>query len=191
MGYKKLTDFKPKSRNPFLDDLFEVRSKRQNILVGNAEQVIVNSNTGEIEGHTAFMKYKEVDPNQFVKIFTSQVSAFYDLDKNSIRVFGYIMEKLKPNLDTIYMNPEMMKGEVGYKSVNAVISGIAKLIEKRFIDRTPNKHWYFINPTIFFNGDRISFINSFKKKGNGHYKEVPDEVSVNRIENDHSEGANA
>lgn len=195
MKYKKITDHKPQKRNPFLDDLFEVKSKRQNILVGNAEHVIVNRNTGEVEGHTAFMKYKEVDPNQFVKIFTSQVSAFYELENNSIKVFAYVMRNMKPNIDQIYLNPDDMKLTIGYKSRNPVVTGISVLIEKKFIARTPLKHWYFINPTIFFNGDRISFINSYKKK------QKPDQKEYREISNsnaslpdesfDHSEGVHA
>jgi hypothetical protein len=35
-------------------------------------------------------------------------------------------------------------------------------MENKFIARGPNPYKYYINPTIFFNGDRLTFIEQYE-----------------------------
>ena len=59
----------------------------------------MDPNTGELVGHTQFIRQIEVDEEQFTKIYLSQFSAFWNLNTQAIRVFGYIMTKLVPKQD--------------------------------------------------------------------------------------------
>ena len=64
----------------------------------NAILQAVNSD-GELVGHTSFIQQIEVDEEKFTKIYLSQFSAFFELNQQGIKVFGYIMTKLTPKQD--------------------------------------------------------------------------------------------
>jgi hypothetical protein len=45
-----------------------------------------------------------------------------------------------------------------------VYDGLASLLECKIIARGYNEYTYFINPLVFFNGDRVSFVRTYVKK---------------------------
>ena len=49
-----------------------------------------------------------------------------------------------------------------YKSKNSILSGLSELLENRFIARGSNPYKYYLNPTIFFNGDRLTLVKHFE-----------------------------
>ena len=71
--------------------------------------------TGEILGHTQFIRQIEVDEQQFAKLYLSNFSVFFDLQPASIKVFGYILNNLLPNKDFFYFNREDCMEYTGYK----------------------------------------------------------------------------
>lgn len=173
--YKGISKYKKSEINPFMDDLFEKRIKKKKVYKsGTADQLLVNKKTGEVEGHNAVMTVKEVDEEQFVKIYTSRMSEMWNLSKSAQKVFHYIANNLKPNQDTIMISPEYHKEQIGYKSKSQVVTGIAELIEAEFIAKANLPYNYFINPNIFFNGSRISFIDSYINKDNPDYRKNKD-----------------
>jgi len=98
MAYQKIGHHPRYPTNPFIAkaiDEIEIKKKTQIIRPGNrsAIQQIVNDQ-GELTGHTAFLKYIEVDDEQFAKVFLSQFATFWELTKPAIRVFGYILNEL-------------------------------------------------------------------------------------------------
>ena len=174
-NYKGMKEYQKMEVNPFLDDLFEKKIKKKKVYkAGPADQVLVNKKTGEVEGHTAVMSVKEVDEEQFVKIYASRMSDMWSLSKPAQKVFSFIAHKLKPNQDTVQIAPEYHKKEIGYKSKSQVVSGIAELLEKEFIAKTNLPYTFFINPNIFFNGSRISFIDSYINKDSPDYQKNKD-----------------
>ena len=162
-GYKSLTSFEKHETNPFMDDLFERRIKKKTVYrAGIVEgENLINKDTGEEKGHTAIMRKQEVDQEKFVKVFVEGISRFWGLEQTAMRVFAYIVDNLKPQTDQIFIHPEMVKDEAGYKTKKSITRGIAQLIDKGFLSRSKFHHWYFINPNIFFNGNRLSFIDSY------------------------------
>ena len=89
MKYKALTKQEAFDENPFVEKAIRdikivqktqvVRPQNQNEI-----QLIVNSGSGEVQGHTAFMRYVEVDEEQFAKVYLSQFAAFWELTKPAI-----------------------------------------------------------------------------------------------------------
>jgi hypothetical protein len=53
----------------------------------------------------------------------------------------------------------------GYKSKKTIFTGLSELLENKFIARGNHPYKYFINPTIFFNGDRITFLKQYEIEG--------------------------
>lgn len=166
----KIRDFEPLKENPFLveldqgENMLKAKSK-YHFGKSDKSMLIVNPATAEIEGHTVFMRTKKVDPERFGKLYINNLGSFFELGTREIRVFAYIMSILKPNADTIYFDIDECLEYTQYTSHVTVTKGLAKLLELQFLARSTKKHWYFINPTIFFNGDRISFVSQFRKDG--------------------------
>jgi hypothetical protein len=169
MKYKPITKQPAFDENPFVERAIEdikIVQKTQVVRPQNRDeiQLIVNSGSGEVEGHTAFMKFVEVDEDQFAKVYISQFAAFWELTKPAIRVFGYIITRLKPKQDFLYFDMEDCLKHTGYSQPNHILTGLSCLIECGIVARSNRNYKYFINPLVVFNGDRVSFAKTYIKK---------------------------
>lgn len=188
MAYLKIGNHPKHQENPFIEkaiDEIEFKKKTQVVHSGNRSviQHIVNDN-GEPSGHTAFLRYVEVDDEQFAKVFLSQFAAFWDLTKPAIRVFGYILNQLKPDSDRfIFKMPEALK-YTKYSTEASVFSGLSNLIECGMIARSTYDFEYFINPLVVFNGSRVTFAKTYVRKKKN---EDPNQYKLfrNDMENQH------
>jgi hypothetical protein len=110
------------------------------------------------------MKFVEVDEEQFAKVYLSQFTAFWELSKPAIRVFGFIINVLKPKQDEFFLEMTKCLDYTKYKHPKDVLSGISALIECGIIARSDSHFKYFINPMVVFNGDRVSFAKTYIKR---------------------------
>ena len=168
----KLTirDFGKNKENPFLKEAVE---QIQNSIVkkykntsGTSRNAIlqaVNSD-GEVIGHTSFVQQIEVDEQQFTKLYLSHFSAFFDLKPSAIKVFGYVMTILLPKKDEFFFILEDCMEFTKYKSHKSIHEGLADLLNASIIARGRNEYFYFINPMVAFNGDRVTFAKTYVKK---------------------------
>lgn len=181
MTKKELTirDFEKNKENPFLRQAVEqVQSnviKKYKTASNTGEKAILKAydeNTGEVLGHTSFIRKIEVDEEQFTKIYLSNFTKFFDLPPSAIKVFGYIMTVLIPKKDMFFFILEDCMEYTGYKSHKSIHQGLAFLLKAEIIARGKNEFIYFINPMVAFNGDRITFAKTYIKKQKGRTKEI-------------------
>ena len=167
----KLSEYEKNDENPFLKDAIEKIEnnivKKYKNTAGYGEKAVlqaVNPDTGELLGHTTFIRQVKVDEEQFTKVYLSQFSSFWNLKSQAIRVFGYIMTKLIPKQDLfIFLEKECMQ-YTGYKSQSSVRIGLGSLVENKIIARGPADTLYYINPMVAFNGDRVTFAKTYVKQ---------------------------
>lgn len=169
MKYNKITKYEGFEENPFLEKAIEdieIIKKTQIIRAKERSEVklIVDEKSGSVEGHTAFMRFIEVDEERFTKLYLSQFSSFWDLSKPAIRVFGYIMNVLQPNKDWFYFSMEDCLKYTNYSHRNSITNALSMLIEVGLIARSNNHIKYFINPLVVFNGSRVTFAKTYIKK---------------------------
>ena len=171
MSIIKITDFEKNTENPFLKQSIEQVEKnvvkKYKTATNTEEKAILKAydeNTGEVLGHTQFIRKIEVDEDQFTKIYLENFQQFFNLKTQSIRVFGYIMTRLKPNQDYFYFDLDECKEYTGYKSQQSVYNGLGGLISNEIIARGKKDSIYYINPMVFFNGNRIAFTKMYVKK---------------------------
>lgn len=163
MKYKKVTQYKINEVSPFVNELVEMEiSNRRRIIAGRSPNVVVNSSTGEVEGTQVFAINEKVDKEQFTKIYRKGLAGMFGLSKAGIKVFAFIATVVKPNKDMIYFEMKDCKKFTGYKTHQPIMTGLAELIEAKFIARTDATYRYFINPTMFFNGSRVAFIKMYE-----------------------------
>ena len=185
MKVKKITDFEKNIENPFLKEAVQqIQSgivKTYKNTSGTSRGAILQAvnSEGELVGHTSFIRQIEVDEQQFTKIYLSQFSAFFELNSQSIKVFGYIMTKLMPKQDFFIFDLEECLEYTGYKSGQSVYNGLSGLIGSSIIARGKKDYLYFINPMVFFNGDRVTFAKTYVKKQKG---KIIDPMQTNLLE---------
>lgn len=168
MKYNKITNFEEYTENPFVEKAIEdvkIVKKTQTIRPkGKGEIQMIVNNVGEVTGHSAFMRFVEVDEEKFAKLYLAQLSSFWELSKPAIRVFSYILTKLQPKKDVFYFDIEECIGYTKYTAKNSIFSGLSELISAGIIARTRFHYQYFINPLVVFNGDRVTFAKTYIKK---------------------------
>lgn len=166
-----ISEFKLNKENPFLKQAVEQVNqnivKKYKTATKTGEKAILQAfdpNSGEVVGHTQFIRQIEVDEEQFAKLYLSNFSAFFDLKPQAIRVFGYILKQLIPNKDEFVFLLEDCQEYTGYKSSTSVRIGLTSLLENEIIARGKTDFLYFINPMVAFNGNRITFAKTYVKK---------------------------
>jgi hypothetical protein len=174
LSVSKLPQFE---ENPFVENaLKEIQEntvKKVQYINGSrgAENIVVNQD-GEIIAQSRFVRYIEVDEEKFAKIYLSQFGAFWDLSKTAIKVLGYVLNNLIPNKDIVYIDIQDAMKYTGYKEEKSLYKGIAELVNADIIARSTSYIKYFINPLIFFNGDRVTFATTYIKKRRSKKEDV-------------------
>jgi hypothetical protein len=121
------------------------------------------------------VKYIEVDQDRFAKLYVNQLAFLWELSKPSIKVLSYILSTIKPNDDKVYFDVEACNVfcEWSVRSV-MVYRGLLGLVNARIIARTNRNHFYYINPTIVFNGDRMTVMTQYTKKKRAEQLQLKD-----------------
>ena len=163
MKYRKIKNYEVNAENPFVEELFSMKiSSRKRYLAGKSPSVIVNPETGEVEGNQIFAIEEKKDTEEFTKVFRAGLMGMFNLSKSAMKVFAFIADKIKPNSGHVYFEMDECMAFTGYKSQTPIVSGLSELIEHGFIARSKLHYKFFINPNMFFNGNRVTFIKSYK-----------------------------
>ena len=161
--YKKITIYDKHKESPFLDELLEINiDKRKRLLAGKNPNMIVNPDTGEVQGTQLLAVFEKVDREQFTKIYRKGITQMFNLSKSGIKVFGYFTLIAKPNKGDVIFEMDSCKEYTGYKTDKPIMKGLSELIQNGFIARSKYYYKYFINPTMFFNGNRVAFIKMYQ-----------------------------
>jgi hypothetical protein len=165
---KKLKEAPIYEQNPFLDNMigeFRIKNKTQMIKsLDDDISVMLVTNNGENVGHSAFMRQVQVDEDKFAKIYISQLAILWNLQKTSMRVLTYILHALRPNDDRIYFDMKECLKYCNWSVKQSVYNGLIGLINSKIIARTGKSYLFYINPSIVFNGSRVSFMTTYVKK---------------------------
>lgn len=163
--------------NPFLvDGRFQVPTRNKGERLETVGPLaVVDSATGEATSVAEIRRVKHVDSERFVKLFVGQLNAFFDLRPGSVKLMTAIIDELSQsryvNGDQIYLNYNQVRsyfvkhGSAPPAKTTFLLS-LAELVEKGFVAPSINPNLFFINPAIFFNGDRVRFVTEFRRKKN-------------------------
>lgn len=158
-------------KNPFITgDVIPVKNRQVSLYRNSDKKILVDTITGEVNS-THVVKYKEVDADEFVKLFTKNIALMFELTATGIKAFTVLMfavqkraigkDKIQFGRSVLREFKEEMKMHLTESTFNR---GIAELVKNHIIAKTIDKGEYFINPYIVFNGDRITLTNIIQKK---------------------------
>jgi len=160
---KKLSDFEQHRENPFMSNLL-IPSRQRTVAIGRPKnKQVVDSMTGEIDDSFFVGIKKELDKEEFVKIFQSQLQTIFDLSKSALKILSYFMSVAKYS-DELDFDLESCKEYTKYSSKDTILNGIAELLRNEIIARGRNPYKYYANPSIFYKGDRIVLITEYRVK---------------------------
>lgn len=154
--------------NPFIDSL-TVKTRGRKVTVARGS-TLVDMATGEIEGVTEIAQIVEVDEGQFIKLFTKDLAIWFDLNKAGMRVFGALLTVVQTSAigrDLVYFDHASDSAKEFKLTKPTFYRGIEELLQKGFIARHRSAGWYFMNPAMFFNGNRARFIKDYRVKKQG------------------------
>ena len=170
--------------NPFINEMV-INTKAKQVRVsaygrdGGSGMDLVNRDTGEIRG-THIVTYKRVDEEQFVKLFTAQVGAIFDLKAAGIKALTVLMWAVQYKAmgrDVVCLDRFTLDDFLGESSLTLSKAtyqrGINELEKAQIIAKTQKKGDYFINPNFLFNGDRVAFTTALEKVAPEEQTELP------------------
>lgn len=168
---KQLKTILPKYvTNPSLDTVVLNTRARKVFAKNNEALYITNAETGEqtpATGGAAFVREEIVDTEQFIKLYAEGVRHIAKLTAPGFKIFQliYLLMLENPNNDRLIIDfNELNATQKFTQSQKTFIRGINELLNKNIIYQSMTPSVYFLNMNLFFNGDRITKIQSYKLK---------------------------
>lgn len=169
--------------NPFMGEVHIKRGSKK-LTVGRAG-ALVNTDTGEINA-TEISMIKQVDRTEFVKLFAEGVKRFFELSPSGAKLLAYVLKVVQevPGTDRISLHfmdyMERFPGDQTGMKKTTFYRGFTELLSKGFIAQSVVPNLYYINPKLFFNGDRAKFVMDYRVNEETRIKEerkaIDDEV---------------
>lgn len=108
------------------------------------------------------------DQTEFVKFFSGSFAKFKDMSQPAKNILNFVVESIKHDNDFICLPIKIVLEYCGYHCDSRAIyyTGMKELLSKRILSPKTSvvKHEYWINPNIFFKGDRVPLYISQQKK---------------------------
>ncbi len=155
--------------NPSVIGPFPVRIKRSDVQAGQSVYMVAPG-TGDIVGRGAFgfVKEKEVDSEEFVKVYLDGVRKYGELKKAGALIFEFVYRELSgkegKDKDTVMLNYLLAKRWKPDLTERTYFRGMNELLAKDFLYRTMAADVYFVNVRFMFNGDRLVLVASYRRK---------------------------
>lgn len=110
---------------------------------------------------------KRIDGEKFVKIYAGGLAAIFDLSPGAQKVLRALLQAYngdKSYGDKIYFSYKTAQDEGYEHRRQSWKSGMNELMFQEFLcPTTDGGDWYWINPTLFYRGDRLVLVNEYIK----------------------------
>lgn len=162
------------TKNPFWKPYeIDVGTKKVTISGGT----VLDTGTGEAMKYAGIHRVEYVDEDRFVKLFTQNLRVFFDLSPASQKVLQCVLSTLQDSINSEGIFLPWFTVEDYSKAHNLSVSratfhrALKEMLSKGFLAESENQNYYWINPHLFFNGNRMTFITEYRKTGKDAYKE--------------------
>jgi len=148
--------------NPFHAELYDIKlSKKERVIAeGDCVQVI-NEDTGEINvARSQYVQERDVDSDEFVKIYKKGGLFLQVLSKTAIQVLFYIFfDSSSFNSDSFLLSISDCAEHTGIKSRATIYRAMKELRDNDFIAPSSQPKRYWINPSLLYKGrNRMRYI---------------------------------
>jgi hypothetical protein len=152
--------------NPFLRDVVATLGDKRVAVSMKANLAEIDNDTGEytrIPGQIT--KMISADRESFVKLYTAQIDAFFDLDRPGRVVLKYLiwMHQQEANHHLFLLHLDQAR-DAGFDIGKTTwYDGLSSLIDKKIVAASKIINMFFLNPAVFFNGDRTRLVIEVRK----------------------------
>ena len=136
---------------------------KSKVMIGNQEQ-LYDADGNPVPMKKAILQQEIVDKQRFVKVYVDQMQLMFELPKYAATLFYYIVQNIEKSTDEIYIFPKDVIAACGWKNTVQLDKALIILCRRGFLAKSYRTYWWYINPTIFFNGDRVTFIRQIVKQ---------------------------
>ena len=165
MGIRNLPAHK---HNPFIKSVVYQKGVKRTVVKGG--KAIFDEKTGQIEGIAEVVQRIDVDADKFVKLYTADLKRFFSLTPTAQKMLRLVLEQVQaaPNADLITLNVPLAidyAERAGEKppARQTFYKVVEEMVDKGFLARSAlHLEQYFINPAIFFNGDRVRLVKEYQ-----------------------------
>lgn len=153
--------------NPFLEGVVSTFSDKRVRVAMKPNLAEIDNATGEyvrIPGE--IVKVVTADNGSFVKLYSAHLDSFFELTGSARQVVKYLVHthQQDPNKHLVGLHRTFAE-QAGYDIPDSTwFAGIKQLIEKDFIAAATVPNYYYLNPALFFNGDRTRFVVEIKRQ---------------------------
>jgi hypothetical protein len=163
----KKSDFPCYEKNPYESILQSaIRKGRKTFFKGKAKGFnLQNNSTGEIHEDAVFGTEEDVDVERFVKLYVKGIKALCGLPKGAMGVFEALLMVVSntKGMNEIHFSFQLAQEKYNYNhSRQSFLTGVNQLLKADFIRKSKLDDYYYVNPQYIFNGNRISFVQTFK-----------------------------
>jgi hypothetical protein len=135
--------------NPFTV-VFEIKQKRSSAKKKDSRS-IVDMETGELLTEQSYIsKTVNFDAAEFVKVFPAALPKIAKLNSAGIFMLCEVMKEMQQSIcsDVVVLFHNDIPKSKYYR-------GIKELVEHEFIAHTGKSVFYYVNPNLLFNGNRL------------------------------------
>lgn len=159
--------------NPFITaSSFFIQVRKDVALVASGLSITDKKNDTVEAGLIGKIQY--IDTEQFVKLYTKNIAVLFDIapsaQKALIAVFCAVQAeaKDKAHIFLTYQKARDYYAALGFQKIpsrSTFFAGIKLLIELGFLAAHYwGEGWYWFNPNLIFNGDRVRFVTEYRLK---------------------------
>ena len=140
---------------------------------------MIAPNTGEVigEGTFGFVEEKQVDSEQFVKVYLDGIKQYGQLSKAGATIFEFVYRTISgmagKDRDTVTLNYHFANRWNDKLTRRTYERGMNELLEKEFLYRSLATDVYFVNVNFMFNGDRMVVVRQYRRAGSSLQTELP------------------
>jgi hypothetical protein len=140
---------------------------------------MISPNTGEVigEGTFGFVEERELDSEQFVKVYLEGIKQYGQLSKAGASVFEVVYRTISgasgKDKDTVTLSYFIAQRWNDKLTRRTYERGMNELLEKEFLYRSLAADTYFVNVNFMFNGDRMVVVRQYRRVGSSLQTELP------------------
>lgn len=155
-------------KNPFMQSALAHTVQGNRVITGKEDntRMIVNRDTGEVEGITGFYQRITVDRTSFLKVYAQGIRALLGLKPAGMKVFIIVYDEMLDDRnyqkDQIVLNYEMLEDDIKESMSKATFfRGISQLIEGNILAESPIRGMYWINVDYIYRGNRLALCKEY------------------------------
>ena len=147
------------ANNPFSEGLYSIKTKtRQSIIASGGTVDVVDTKTGEVQtGLNTVSRQRLFDAENFIKLYPAGVMVLGKLSNRAENVLMYFLSELKYE-DTVHFVLNKCMSYTGYTDKSHIYKAITELKGVEVIAASGKPKFFFINPLMFYRGDRLKLI---------------------------------